>query len=43
MADSRSEYIPIHATDMTGGISSEALDEFIAIYKEEFGEEISRA
>jgi hypothetical protein len=29
-------------TNATGRFSNEALDEFIAIYKEEFGEEIDR-
>jgi hypothetical protein len=38
----RSGYTLIQATNMTGRFSTGALNEFIAIYKEGFGEEIDR-
>jgi hypothetical protein len=39
--DARPRYTQM-ATGMTGRFSNEAIDEFIAIYREEFGEEIDR-
>jgi hypothetical protein len=42
MKDSRQRYIPIDVPHPASKISNEALDEFIAIYKKEFKEDITR-
>ena len=42
MEGSRKGYIPIETRRAHPSISDKSLDEFIAIYKEEYGEELSR-